>query len=96
MGEMEILDPSGHLSLTWDAANPESVAKAGAEFARLKEAGYTFFSTPDATESVKKLTKKVLLEHTALDVRAEEMPEQTREFKPHARRTVAVPRMRGG
>ena len=40
---IEFLDSSGHLALTWDASDPESVAQAQAEFDQLAASGYTFF-----------------------------------------------------
>lgn len=93
--ELEVLDPTGHLSLTWNPDDPESVAKAGAEFDRLKDAGYAFFTTPESSEKVTRLTKKVLTESSSLDARHME-PEQTSTFNPRARRTTAVPPLRGG
>lgn len=93
---LEVMDPTGHLTLSWNPDDPESVAKAGAEFERLKEAGYAFFSTTDENAAgVKRLTKKVLTESRSLDVRPAE-PTQTKTFNARARRTVAVPPMRGG
>lgn len=93
---MEVMDPSGHITLTWSADDPESVENARAEFDRLQACGYAFFTTADEdAQPVKKLTKKLRTELRSLDVRPGE-PVQTREFTPRARRTVAVPPMRGG
>lgn len=97
---LEVLDPSGHLTLTWDPDDPESVARAGAEFDRLKAAGYAFFATTeDDAVGIKRLTRKTLTEHRTLDVRVVDRagePAQTRTFNNRAARTVAVPPMRGG
>lgn len=99
---LEVLDPSGHVTLEWDPSDPESVKRAEAEFNRMRESGFTFFTTasPDADE-VKRLTKKQK-ERGSLDGRfieeaepAEEL-EQVHEFKPRRRRTVAVRQMAGG
>ncbi len=40
---IEILDRSGHLTLTWDPSFPESVDRARSEFEQLQQAGYQFF-----------------------------------------------------
>lgn len=99
---LEVLDPTGHVELRWDPADPDSVKRAEAEFNRMQDAGFTFFTTasPDASK-VKKLTKKQK-ERGTLNGRfieeaepAEEF-EQVREFKPRRRRTVAVRQMAGG
>jgi hypothetical protein len=99
---LEVLDPSGHVTLQWDPDDPESVARAEAEFKRMQEAGFAFFTTasPDAA-AVKKMTKKQKA-RGSLDGRfieeAEpaEALEQTTTFKPRRRRTVAVRQMAGG
>lgn len=95
---MEVLDPTGHLSLTWDPQDGASVDKARADFQRLKEAGYAFFvdQVEDAAEVERWKTgrgrKPALVTAGSLDVR----PVQTKEFQPLARRTTAVPPLRGG
>src|SRR5712692_4741892 len=40
---LNVLDSSGHLQLVWAEDNPEEVANARAEVAKLKAAGYQFF-----------------------------------------------------
>jgi hypothetical protein len=82
---MDVLDATGHLSLTWDPADPESVSKAKAEFEQLKAAGFAFFSTAGKTA--------LRLGRTG-ELRGELV--QTKEFEPEAARTVAVRPMRGG
>jgi len=79
---LEIMDPSGHLTLTWNPDNPDEVKTAKAEFERLKGCGYAFFAED---KPQKKLGKR-----GTLDVR----PVQTKELKPG--RTLAVRPMRGG
>ena len=44
MDTLDVLDPSGHLTLKWNPADPEEVTKAREEVGRLKKAGYTFFN----------------------------------------------------
>lgn len=87
--ELEVLDPTGHVTLQWDPDDPGSVKKAEAEFDRLREAGFTFFTSasPDA-DQVEELGAAA----GSLDGRLE----QTSTFKKRARRTTAVPAMRGG
>src|SRR5258708_17889271 len=43
MHVIEVLDRSGHLSLTSDPSIPESVERARGEFDLLQKAGYQFF-----------------------------------------------------
>lgn len=88
---MEVLDPSGHVQLVWDPENPESVKKAEAEYEKLKEAGFAFFASASVdADKVEEFDPA----HGPLDGRLE----QVRSFKKvaRARRTTAVPPMRGG
>jgi hypothetical protein len=48
---IEVLDRSGHLSLTWDPSIPESVERAKGDFEKLRAAGYEFFSVADPDEA---------------------------------------------
>lgn len=41
---LEVLDASGHLTLTWDPNNEAETAKARVEVERLRAAGYSFFT----------------------------------------------------
>ncbi len=50
--EMQVMDPSGHLSLTWDPGDAPSVARARAEFDRLKAEGWAFFTTAETPTPV--------------------------------------------
>lgn len=86
IAEMEILNADGDLRLTWDPDKPDEVAKAKAEFERLKGCGYAFFSR-GYEKPVKRLGKT-----GALNV---QVPEKTKDFKPRGR-TVAVRPLRGG
>lgn len=45
---LEVLNGSGHLTLTWDAGNAAEVAAIREEVARLKAAGYAFFTVEGA------------------------------------------------
>jgi hypothetical protein len=90
--ELQIMDGSGHLTLSWDPADPETIARAEAEFERLKAAGYAFFATPASPHPVEALSAEALAASGALDVR----PEKVKEFHPRRSRTVAVRPMVGG
>lgn len=48
MGEMRVLTSAGDIVVEWDADDPASVAKAKAEWDRLKEDGYEFFKPVEA------------------------------------------------
>jgi hypothetical protein len=98
--DLEVLDPTGHVTLQWDPDDPESVARAEAEFKRLQDAGFAFFtsSSPDA-DQVEALDDD-LRARGALDarlvVKREPVVEQVQEFPRRRRRTVAVAPMQGG
>lgn len=59
---LEVLNGSGHLSLSWDPENEREVAEARAEVERLKAAGYSFFLVNDGPAD------EVAAGHGALDV----------------------------
>ena len=87
--EMEVLDPSGHVTLQWDPGDPGSVKKAEAEFERLRAAGFAFFASASVDAD----------EVDELDPTAGSMDgrlQQVKRFNKRARRTAAVPPMRGG
>jgi len=88
---MEILDPSGHLVLTWDPADEASVTRARDEFERLKGCGFAFFMS-DAPEA----PKVTRLKGAALNHSGELVIRLARTFDADADRVVAVPPHRGG
>lgn len=88
--ELEILDPTGHVTLEWSPDDPESVEKARAEFERLTAAGFAFFTTSEEVAESIEPGDGLLL------AKLQPKLEQTREFRPRRRRTTAVPPMRGG
>jgi hypothetical protein len=47
MGEIRVLNESGDESIAWDPADSEQVAKAKAEFDRLKGDGYRFYAVEE-------------------------------------------------
>ena len=48
---LEVLNASGHLTLTWDPKNEEDVAEARKQVERLRNEGYTFFVVAGAPGS---------------------------------------------
>lgn len=58
--QLQVMDGSGHLTLSWDPSDPATVERAKAEFDRLKAAGYAFFATPTSPHPVEGLTDEAL------------------------------------
>jgi hypothetical protein len=97
---MEVLDATGHLTLEWDPDDAESVKRAEAEFEKLRQAGFSFFTSagPDASRVLDiddELSGRGKLDARLVDTRQTEMV-QTRKFPRRKQRTVAVRQMRGG
>jgi hypothetical protein len=91
MHQLEILDPTGHLILTWDPDDETSVTKAREEFDRLKGCGFAFFLGDEDNAPRVTALKEKALEHSG-----ELVIKTARTFNPQAKRTVAVRPMRGG
>lgn len=89
---LEVLDPSGHITLRWSPDDPDSVEQARAEFEKLKAAGFAFFVDEASAVPVTRLKPKAFAQAGQLDVR----PAMVREFDPRRRRTVAVRPLQGG
>lgn len=87
MNTLEILDVTGHLTLSWNPHEPEDVARAKAEFDRLKSAGFAFFSSEEDEKPKLRIGKSGRLEGRLV---------QVKDFDTEAERTVAVRPMRGG
>jgi hypothetical protein len=108
MRVVEVLDRSGHLSLTWDPAIPESVERARGDFEVLQQAGYQFFRVLNQDEPTGFAPHEgalVVKRVDASDVAPVAAPAQPtravrRGRKPKAEpgqeRTVAMRPMRGG
>jgi hypothetical protein len=52
IGTMEVMDRTGHTTVTWDPENAESVANARTEFDRLRREGYSAFRMDAVGEGV--------------------------------------------
>ena len=44
LGSLEVMDGTGHVTLTWNPDDPDAVKKAEAEFERLRGCGFAFFT----------------------------------------------------
>lgn len=78
---MQVMDPSGHKTVTWDPDNAASVAEARREFNRLKREGYQAYRMNVVHED---------------GVVVEEDGERITEFDPQAGKLLMSPHMRGG
>lgn len=92
MDTLEVLDSSGHLTLTWDPSDPEQVQKAKEEVEQLRAAGYSFFAVVEATGD------EVAAGNGTLIVRRVENPVKPTLTLPPVKptRNVAVRPMAGG
>jgi hypothetical protein len=94
---MEVMDYTGHSTVTWDPADEASVADARAQFNRLRAAGYSIFrmAAVGQTAVVEEADQSAPLEtFDPADGRFASM--RIDEFDPQARRTTAVPQRVGG
>lgn len=111
MHVVEVLDRSGHLTLTWDPDIPESVERAQEDFAKLQAAGYEFFRVlnPDqpttgfSSAEGALIVKRVTAGEVAPVVRNPDPSARRRGRQPKPRdtqagrdRTVAMRPQRGG
>lgn len=77
---MDVMDSSGHTSVTWDPTDADSIRDARREFARLTREGYQAFR----------------MEATGDNVVVENKGERITEFDPQAGRLLMVPQRVGG
>jgi hypothetical protein len=78
---MDIMDSSGHTTVTWDPTNAESVADARREFNRLRSSGFAAFQMDVVSEN---------------GIVVEEKGDLVREFNPAAGKLMMVPHRQGG
>lgn len=93
MDTLEVLNGSGHLTLTWNPDDATEVARAREEVAKLKAAGYQFFLVDDGPAD------EVVAGHGSLIVKRLEDPTEAEapiESPKHGRRSVAVRPLQGG
>lgn len=94
---MEVMDHTGHQTVTWDPSDEASVADAREQFNRLRAAGYSIFrmAAVGRTAVVEAADQSRPLEtFSPADGRMAAM--RLDEFDPQARRTTAVPQRVGG
>ena len=92
---IEVLDPSGHLTLEWDPDDPQSVAAAEAEWEKLKDAGFAFFADGEEAGGLDAgVRPRGKVEARVVQVQAEAV--KPRRGRRGPRRAAAVPPMRGG
>lgn len=95
---IEVLNGSGHLSMKWDPADPEEVARARAEALHLYEAGYSFFLVDDTpADPIAAGRGELVVRRMEADDVVPQLAEAESEGKPkRAKRAVAIQRMAGG
>ena len=92
MDTLEVLDASGHVSVTWDPTNLDEVSNARVEVARLKAAGYSFF----AVDPVEDGSGEARADYVPTVTRIEDPVQPPPKGKARSRKVVAVRPMAGG
>jgi hypothetical protein len=78
---MEVMDPTGHTTVTWNPADPQSVEAARHEFRRLIRERYEAFRMDVVTEN---------------GVVVEQKGARLTEFDPEAGKVIMFPQLAGG
>ena len=94
---MEVMDHTGHMTVTWDPSDAAQVADARAQFNRLRAAGYSVFRMAAVVQAavVEEADQSRPLEtFEPADGRMAAM--RMDEFDPRAERTTAIPQRVGG
>lgn len=96
LDSLEVLDASGHLTLTWDPTDPEQVSKAREEVERLRAAGYSFFAVvgSQGKDEVDAGNGTLLVERVKDPVRAipaAPAPEKPRRGRPRKNQALPPP-----
>jgi hypothetical protein len=81
MSIMEVMDPTGHTTVTWNPEVPASVTDARREFQDLIRRGYEAFRMNVVSEN---------------GVIVEEKGDRIRAFDPAAGKVIMFPQLRGG
>lgn len=82
IGTMEVMDRTGHTTVTWDPENADSVRDAETQFRELVRQGYTPFRMNLVSENGVVVEEKSA---TRMDT-----------FDPRAGKVMMVPQLRGG
>lgn len=100
LNTMDVLGPTGHVTLEWNPNDKDAVREAEKEFERLKAAGYIFYSVPvrmDDFDGHGGRASAVFADDAPEADEENALPEgPVRKFNARSRRTVARPPMRGG
>lgn len=90
---LEVLDASGHLTLTWDPSDEEQVAKAREEVETLKKAGYSFFAVvgSQGSDEIEAGNGTLLVERIADPIRPSPTPRPSRLAEEPPCLDVALP-----
>jgi len=80
-GTMQVMDSSGHTTVTWDPDNASSVRDAKRQFDDLRSRGYQAFMMNSVHEN---------------GAVVEEKGERITSFPPTAGKVMMVPQLRGG
>lgn len=78
---MDIMDRTGHSTMTWNVNDPESVKDAEAKFGEMIGQGYTAFAMDVKSEN---------------GVKVEEKGRRITKFDPAAGKIMLIPQLRGG
>lgn len=91
---MEILDYSGHRTITWDPADEAAIADARAQFEALRAQGFSIFRMVAVGQHA--VTEELGGEVDDFDPAMGRMAARMDEFDPTAERSTAIPQRVGG
>lgn len=78
---MDIMDRTGHSTMTWNPNDPKSIKDAEAKFGEMIDQGYTAFAMDVKSEN---------------GVKVEEKGRRITKFDPAAGKIMLIPQLRGG
>lgn len=91
---MEVLDYTGHRTVTWDPNDEAAVADARAQFNALRTQGFSIFRMQAVGQHA--VTEELTDEVEDFDPDMGRMAARIDEFDPDAVRTTAIPQRVGG
>lgn len=93
---LEVLNGSGHISLTWDHTNQAEVEATRAEVERLRQAGYSFFLvTGEPADAVRAGAGELIVKRIDDPLRVHEEAAGADVAGEPPERPVAAPKRRG-
>lgn len=95
---LEVLNSSGHLTLTWNPSDPNEVQKAKEEVEQLRAAGYSFFAVIEDQDAVEAGNGTLLVHRIAAPAVTPVVPKHESPSKTPSKgqRTIAMRPMAGG